>query len=114
MAGLALGVGLSLLSVPHPGLWASLHRRNRTLFATDAVLSLLVVIGWLVIIGRLGDLLHGWLPGAFPRVELAVPPGIDGRWALRDRVVDTCDEARIRSAAVEVAARLWSRVTDIP
>lgn len=80
--GLALGVGLSLLSVPHPGLWTSLHRRNRTFFATDAVLSLLVVVGWLAIVGRLGDLLHGWLPGAFPRIELAVPPGIDSRWAL--------------------------------
>ena len=36
---------------------------------------------------------------------------VDGRWALRDRTVVTCDERRARRNAVSVASALWSRMT---
>jgi len=37
----------------------------------------------------------------------------DGQWALRDRVVKTCDEQRARDGGADVAARLWSRRAQI-
>ncbi|MBX7245361.1 MAG: amidohydrolase family protein [Candidatus Sumerlaeaceae bacterium] len=33
-----------------------------------------------------------------------------GRWAMRDRVVETCDEAASRAEAVEITRRLWERM----
>ena len=38
----------------------------------------------------------------------------DGEWALRDRVVQTCDETDTRSAGYDVAARLWERMAALP
>ncbi len=37
----------------------------------------------------------------------------NGQWVLRDRVVESCDAARVRSSAAEVAAKLWSRMAAI-
>jgi putative selenium metabolism protein SsnA len=34
-----------------------------------------------------------------------------GQWALRDRVVKTCDERQVRHSTAEVATKLWARMT---
>ncbi len=38
----------------------------------------------------------------------------NGRWALRDRVVQTCDEPAIHARSVDVARSLWKRMESIP
>src|SRR5437762_700786 len=37
----------------------------------------------------------------------------NGRWAMRDRNVLTCDEPRTRAQAVEIARELWQRMPAI-
>ncbi len=37
----------------------------------------------------------------------------DGKWVLRDRVVMTCDEGKVRSQTVAVAKRMWERMAKI-
>jgi len=37
-----------------------------------------------------------------------------GKWALHERVVETCDETNTRSAAHDVAPRLWERMAALP
>jgi cytosine/adenosine deaminase-related metal-dependent hydrolase len=37
-----------------------------------------------------------------------------GRLALRDRIVQTCDENNIRHSAKTIAAQLWQRMNTIP
>ena len=37
----------------------------------------------------------------------------DGRWLMRDRVVKTCDEPRLRRESAKIAARLWDRMAKI-
>jgi len=32
---------------------------------------------------------------------------VGGRWVMRDRAMLTCDEAAIRRASRDIAARLW-------
>ncbi len=39
---------------------------------------------------------------------------INGQWALRDGVVQTCDETELRHQAAECATRLWQRMAAIP
>jgi hypothetical protein len=38
----------------------------------------------------------------------------DGRWALRDRIVQTCDEPALHARSIEVAQLLWNRMESIP
>ncbi len=38
----------------------------------------------------------------------------NGEWALRNRVVQTCDEAKIRNDSRAVTKRLWERLEKIP
>ena len=39
---------------------------------------------------------------------------IDGRWAMRARQIESCDEAEQRRVAVEVSNALWRRIAEIP
>ena len=39
---------------------------------------------------------------------------VDGRWALRDRQVQLCDETDLRARASETAEALWRRMEEIP
>jgi putative selenium metabolism protein SsnA len=38
----------------------------------------------------------------------------DGRWALRDRIVQTCDEADAHHRSIATASALWKRMESIP
>ena len=37
---------------------------------------------------------------------------IGGRWVMRDRRVETCDEAEVRAKSVGVAKTLWARMDE--
>jgi cytosine/adenosine deaminase-related metal-dependent hydrolase len=39
---------------------------------------------------------------------------IGGTWAMRDRVVGTCDERGVRAESVKTADGLWRRMSSIP
>jgi len=81
VVALLLGAGLVLLGTLHPTLWTALHVRNRRRYGRDALLSGGLVALWMMVIARGDHILRAWLPGVAPRMDLLVPPGIEGRWA---------------------------------
>lgn len=100
LGGLALGVGLAMISTVHPHVWDALQRKNRRIFGRDALLGMLAVIGSAVILVRARLLFRSWVPGALPLPDLGPPPGIGSRWAFWPALADLLSVAAVGAVMV--------------